>query len=89
MANVQQNGEVIISHLDLQYKQHTARFDPQSAEWKAIWEQQKPGYKENEEKQKELERKRAERDETKRDKKKKKEREEKRQGKRKPSKTKH
>ena len=59
-----------------------ARFDPQSAEWRQIWEEQESEKKEKEAKQKELERKRADREETKREKEKqKKEREVKKQAK--------
>ena len=44
----------------------SARFDPQSAEWRQIWEDQETEKKEKADKKIELERKRAEREEMKR-----------------------
>ena len=44
----------------------SARFDPQSAEWREIWEDQETERREKEEKRIELERKRADREEMKR-----------------------
>ena len=44
----------------------SARFDPQSAEWRQIWEDQETEREEKKDKKKELERKRAEREELKR-----------------------
>ena len=43
----------------------SARFDPQSEEWRQIWVDQENERKEKEDKKKEFERKRAERDEMK------------------------